>query len=181
MRTTGRASPLLFLFLLAACTSSSNSNKDKGEIRVITEDGTPESVIFKSKDPAMATASKLAREHISTFLDALKTKGEPLQVCVFRAPVTDGETTEHFWFSSVVYQDNKLHGRCDNTPRFVKNIRPGDVRSFRLDRISDWYFIGSDNKVTGGYTVRESLLRMSSAQKAEFRKSFPYEFKPLDQ
>jgi len=85
-----------------------------------------------------------------------------------KAPITDGEQTEHFWLTDVVFQNGQFTGTINNDPGLVTNVKIGQKRTLKKEEISDWMFI-RDGKMYGNYTMRPLFKAMPEAQAAKFR------------
>ena len=73
-----------------------------------------------------------------------------------KAPITDGEETEHFWINNVTFKDGEFSGTINNDPGLVTNVRIGQQWTVAKEDISDWMYM-RDGKMYGNYTMRPLL------------------------
>jgi len=86
---------------------------------------------------------------------------------------TDGTNTEHMWLTDVSYDGDSFHGRVNNDPDKVTNVKNGQQASIARAQISDWMYI-VNGKLVGGETLRVLRDGLSEAERAEFDKSIPF-------
>ena len=106
----------------------------------------------------MNRAIERARAEVSTFVARLEKPQPGDSEFAFKAPIKDGERTEHFWLQSVRHETGHLVGTISNDPEFVRTVKLGDHRRVPVNEISDWMFV-SDGRLVGGYTI--ALRRLS--------------------
>ena len=73
-----------------------------------------------------------------------------------KAPIEDGDKTEHFWLSEVSFSDGVFAGTINNSPGVVENVTLGQEWTIDKADISDWTFM-RDGKMHGNYTMRPLL------------------------
>lgn len=142
-------SPLLVLLCLVGCGSRSDapitSGYDKQE---------------------MEAAIARARAEVDRFITELaQPTGTAHSV---KAPIVDGENTEHFWLTDVTYSNGEFHGTINNEPGMVSNVKMGQQWTVKQTEISDWMFM-RDGKIHGNYTLRPLLKTMSAVEAATYR------------
>lgn len=115
----------------------------------------------------MEAAIARARAEVNVFIAALN-EGKGLNFAV-KAPVKEGDETEHFWLTDVVYRDGTFEGLIGNDPGVVKNVKFGQKWKIEKSEISDWMFV-RDEKIHGNYTMRP-LLKTMKKEEAEMWKS----------
>ncbi len=130
-------------------------------------DQKPETLIDSGFNEAeMDSAIARARREVDTFLAELaKPTGKDHAV---KAPVKDGDQTEHFWLTHVTYEGGKFHGKIGNDPGIVANVKFGQAWSIAKDDISDWMFV-RDGKIHGNYTMLPLLATMPEKEAAAYR------------
>lgn len=118
----------------------------------------PDTLIDSGYDQAeMDAAIAKARGSVDTFIAELQSpSGESHAV---KAPITDGDQTEHFWLSDVSYQNGEFQGTIDNDPGTVTNVKVGQSWTIKKGEISDWMYM-RDGKMYGNYTMRPLLKTM---------------------
>ncbi len=150
-------SRILSILLMTLCFAACNDRGDKPE--TLVESGYDE----KEMEAAIAKA----RGEVDTFLAELSNpKGEDHAV---KAPISDGETTEHFWLTDVTFRDGQFEGTVNNEPGMVKNVRIGQKWTLAKSEISDWMYM-RDGKMHGNYTMRP-LLKTLPTEEAEYYRS----------
>ena len=122
-------------------------------------------------DAEMAAAIAKARQTLPQLLEAIVIGVDSYSVQV---PVTDSNGTEHFWLSKVTFSDGVFSGRIDNDPDTVKTVILGQQYSIKKDAISDWLYVRG-GKVSGNYTLRVLLPRMSANEAAQAKRDMGWE------
>ena len=122
-------------------------------------------------DAEMAAAIATARKSIPELLEAIKTGVDSYSV---KVPITDPNGTEHFWLSEVTYSNGFFSGKNDNDPNTVKSVTFGQQYTANQNAISDWLYV-RNHKVTGNYTLRVLLPRMSPSDAAKARKTMGWD------
>jgi uncharacterized protein YegJ (DUF2314 family) len=127
----------------------------------------PETLITEEYDQAeMDAAIARARGEVDAFIAELNNPtGEDHAV---KAPVQDGEATEHFWLTGVSFRDGKFHGTINNDPGIVSNVKFGQSWSLSKEEISDWMYM-RDGKMYGNYTMRPLLKTLPDEEAAQYR------------
>lgn len=144
--------PLLAL-VLAGCDASQTSEPD-----------TLHTAGYDEQEMKAATAR--ARAEVDSFITELNAPtGEDHAV---KAPITEGEQTEHFWLGNLTYRDGEFEGTIGNEPGMVKNVQFGQKWKLKKEEISDWMFM-RDGKMYGNYTMRPLLKTMPAEEAAPLR------------
>jgi len=107
-------------------------------------------------DPVMEAAIADAKR---TLPDLLAAMAEGVDSYSVKVPVTDAHGTEHFWLSSVEYEDGVFFGTIDNDPDMVQSVKLGQRYSVKATEISDWLYV-RDGKVAGNRTLKALFSRM---------------------
>ena len=110
-----------------------------------------------------------ARAEVDVFIAALE-KGQGSDFSV-KAPIKDGEETEHFWLTEVVYREGVFEGLIGNEPGIVRNVKFGQKWRLKKAEISDWMFF-RDEKLHGNYTMRPLLKTMKKDEAEMWRSRF---------
>ena len=71
-------------------------------------------------------------------------------------------THEQMWFSNVDFDGAAISGELLNQPNWVKKLKPGDRKIFKLEEISDWIY-ALNGRAYGGFTV--NAMRSSMPKK----------------
>jgi uncharacterized protein YegJ (DUF2314 family) len=127
----------------------------------------PETLITEEYDQAeMDVAITRAHREVDAFIAELgNPTGEDHAV---KAPIQDGEATEHFWLTDVSFRDGKFHGTINNDPGIVSNVKFGQSWSLAKEEISDWMYM-RDGKMYGNYTMRPLLTTLPEEEAAHYR------------
>jgi uncharacterized protein YegJ (DUF2314 family) len=127
----------------------------------------PETLVKSGYDQTeMDAAIARARREVDVFIGELaQPTGEDHAV---KAPIKDGEETEHFWLTEVSFRDGQFHGTIGNDPGVVTNVKLGQSWSIAKDDISDWMFM-REGKMHGNYTMRPLLKTLSDEEAASLK------------
>lgn len=85
-----------------------------------------------------------------------------------KAPVTDGEHTEHFWLENVRFENGQFVGTLDAPPQHVQGVQEGQQVSLAPAQISD-YSAMKDGLIHGYHTTRVLLPTLPPAQAEQLR------------
>ncbi|MGH8095025.1 MAG: YegJ family protein [Chthoniobacterales bacterium] len=129
--------------------------------------GHPGYVQVGDKDKAMVSAVEHAQRSLGFFMAALHAKKPGDSNFEIKKPFVDGDKVEHLWINDVTYDGRNFHGKIDNQPLDVKNVRLGERVTVAPSEVSDWMFL-KDGKLMGGYTTRVLYARLSPEEKAQF-------------
>ena len=146
---------LLLVFTLACTSSAPGDQRDSGRVQLVERD-----------DPAMTAAIRDARGTVRSFVARLA-RGPVSGSVSVKAPVTDGQDTEHLWLAPVRVANGRFHGVVANEPVLVEGLEAGDTLSIPIDSISDWMLVDRDT-VFGGFTVHLMRARMSAGDRQAF-------------
>ena len=140
----------------------SKSNKNQA-----ADSSKPETLTEEFDEAAMDAAIGTARSRIDEFLKILQQKGaDSFSV---KAPIQDGDETEHFWIVNISYADGVFSGEIGNDPGVVKNVKAGQKWQIKKDEISDWMYTKGD-MIHGGFTI-DPLLGSFPKDKADALRS----------
>ncbi|HEY3663835.1 MAG TPA: DUF2314 domain-containing protein [Chthoniobacterales bacterium] len=120
-------------------------------------------------DKAIDAAVDRAQKSLGLFIAALKKKRDGDERFEIKKGFDDGQQVEHIWVDQLTWDGKLFHGRINNKPLDVKNVRLGQSVTVAPRDVSDWMFI-RDGKLIGGYTTRIFYRRLSAADRAEFDK-----------
>ncbi|MFT3686779.1 MAG: DUF2314 domain-containing protein [Phycisphaerales bacterium] len=149
------------LWLRSSRTSSSSNN--------------PNVSSFSKNDAAMNGAISKSRQNVQQFIAHLSHPGSGETAFAVKIPIRDGDTTEHFWLSGTTFDGTKFHGAIDDTPEAVTTVKLGQPVACLPSEVSDWMYV-SGNHLIGGETIRVARSKMSTSERAEFDRTFPYRF-----
>lgn len=129
--------------------------------------GMPDTLVGGGYDEAkMEAAIERAKDEVDSFIKVMK-KGGGTDFSV-KAPVVDGENTEHFWLTDIEYADGQFTGKIGNDPGMVTNVAFGQEWTIEKSEISDWMYM-KNGKMYGNYTIRPLLETMSEEEAAGIR------------
>jgi uncharacterized protein YegJ (DUF2314 family) len=120
-------------------------------------------------DKQMDRAVENAQKSLGFFMAALRAKKNGDTVFEIKKGFVDGDKVEHLWIREITYDGKNFHGKIDNRPLEVNNVRLGQRVTVAPQDVTDWMFL-KDGKLIGGYTTRVLYARLSPADKAEFDK-----------
>ncbi|HJT80007.1 MAG TPA: DUF2314 domain-containing protein, partial [Chthoniobacterales bacterium] len=115
-------------------------------------------------DKAMDKAVTKARESLGFFLAALKADKPDSTDFKVKKCCVDGDNVEHVWIRDITWDGKVFHGRVDNAPLDVHNVKLGARVTIAPDDVSDWMFV-KDGKLMGGFTTRVFYSGLSAAEK----------------
>lgn len=120
-------------------------------------------------DKAMDRAVEHAQRSLGFFMAALRAKKPGDAMFEIKKGYVDGDKVEHLWISNVTYDGKTFHGKINNRPLDVKNVRLGQRVTVAPGDVSDWMFLKT-GKLIGGFTTRVLYARLSAGDKALFDK-----------
>jgi len=158
---------LLALFAIGATCLATDSTHMAGR-----EDKTPGFPGYASvadNDRAMEHAVRNARRSLGFFIAALR-KNKPGDTGFeVKKAFVDGNNVEHLWIGYLTFDGKNFHGKVNNRPRDVHNVKLGQAVTVPAGQITDWMFV-KDGKLVGGYTTRVLYARLSPEDRAVFNK-----------
>lgn len=129
--------------------------------------GPPGYVNVPENDKVMEHAVEQARRSLGFFLSALQAKkGEDGSFAV-KKPFVDGDKVEQLWVSDLTFDGQNFHGRINNKPLDVQNVKLDQKVTVAPADLTDWMFV-KNGKLMGGYTTRVLYARLSTEQQAHF-------------
>lgn len=130
-------------------------------------DQKPDTLVESGYDEQeMEKAIARARSEVDNFIAELnKPTGHSHAV---KAPIEDGDVVEHFWIADVTFKDGVFHGKINNDPGLVKNVKIGQAWKVKKEGISDWMFMRED-KMHGNYTMRPLLKTLPKEEAEQLR------------
>ena len=131
--------------------------------------GPPGYATVAENDHAIERAVKRAHRHLGFFIAALKAKRPGDASFEVKKGFVDGNNVEHLWIGNLTFDGKNFHGRINNKPLDVSNVRLGQKVTVAPGEISDWMFV-KHGKLIGGYTTRILYARLSPQDRAEFNK-----------
>lgn len=141
--------------MVAACSRNNGNRSD--------ESPKPETLTQEYDEAEMNTAMATARSRVDEFLKVLGANGaESFSV---KAPVRDGDETEHFWLVDVTYKNGSFSGEIGNEPGIVRNVKAGQKWEIKKEEISDWMYT-IEGRIYGGVTI-DPLLDSFPQDKAD--------------
>jgi uncharacterized protein YegJ (DUF2314 family) len=146
---------LCSFFVLAACTKSTPP-KNK-----------PDTLMEEFDEATMDAAITKARGSVEEFITALA--AQSAESYSVKAPIHEGEKTEHFWIVDVTYKDGTFSGTIGNDPGIVSTVKFGQKWELKKEEISDWMYT-KDDRIYGGYTIDPLLDSMPTDEADALRK-----------
>lgn len=127
----------------------------------------PDTLTSSYDEAAMDKAIATARGRVDEFLKVLEEKGaDSFSV---KAPIRDGDETEHFWIVDVSYKNGVFSGEIGNDPGIVRNVKLGQTWEIKKEEISDWMYTKGD-LIHGGFTI-DPLLGSFPKEEADALRS----------
>jgi uncharacterized protein YegJ (DUF2314 family) len=129
--------------------------------------------VVKDDDPKMQAAIAKARSTVPEFIAALKAKIPGTDGFAVKVLFKDGDKGEHMWISRPTYVGGKFHGVIGNEPKFVRNVRLGQLYSVAPTEITDWMYV-EKGKLVGGYTLRAIRDAKTPEERAAMDRELPF-------
>lgn len=127
-------------------------------------------------DKQCAQACEHAPRELGFFMAALRAKKPGDSSFAIKKGFVEGDHVEHLWIRDVSYDGKNFHGKIDNQPVEVKNVRQGQRMTVAPREVSDWMFV-QNGKLIGGYMTRVLYARLSPEEKAEFDRQAGFRIK----
>lgn len=121
-------------------------------------------------DPDMEIAFQKARASRAEFLAIARAPRKSIDSMAIKVAVREGNVAEYFWISPFMEKDGRFHGRINNTPRSVRNVKNGQIISFEEGEIVDWLY-RENGRMFGNFTAC-ALLKKEPKQAEAFRKEY---------
>jgi len=121
-------------------------------------------------DPHMDAAFQKARASRADFLAIARAPRKSIESMAIKVAVRENNTVEYFWISPFMEKDGRFHGRLNNTPRLVRNVKNGQIISFEESEIVDWLY-RENGRMFGNFTAC-ALLKHEPKQAEAFRKEY---------
>jgi uncharacterized protein YegJ (DUF2314 family) len=114
----------------------------------------PENVAkVAANDPAMVAAVGRARATVGELVRRVENPPAAQQYLAAKVEMVEGDSREHMWVTHLRLQDGVLHGKLDNDPVLLREVKAGDPVRVSPDSISDWMAVDRA-AVCGGFTTR---------------------------
>ena len=131
--------------------------------------GPPGYTSVGDNDKGMEHAVREARHRLGFFIAALKAKKPDDTGFEVKKGFVDGDKVEHLWIGDLTFDGQNFHGKINNKPLDLHNVKLGQAVTLAPGEITDWMFV-KNGKLMGGYTTRVLYARLSPADKAQFEK-----------
>ena len=131
--------------------------------------GSPGYAHVADDDKAMDRAVIHARRSLGFFLAALHAKKPDDRSFEIKKAFVDGSRVEHLWIGHLTFDGENFHGRINNQPLDIHNVRLGQTVTVAPREVTDWMFV-KGGKLIGGCTTRVLYARLSPQDKARFDK-----------
>lgn len=122
-------------------------------------------------DRDMEDAFRKARASLDDFIALLRKPRPTITNLAVKVRVGDANGDEYFWVSRPTEKDGRFIGRLDNTPRIVKNVKEGQLISFKREEIFDWLY-REDGKMLGNFTACALVKKEPPREAAAFKQRF---------
>ncbi len=110
-----------------------------------------ELAIVGGDNPYMAIALRKASETLPRFLALSRDPKPSMSTFSVKVAVPTPQGDEYFWIGHFKLDGERYSGRIDNTPRWAKGLKEGDVISFSESEIVDWMYLDSGT-MKGNFT-----------------------------
>lgn len=115
-------------------------------------------------DRAMNTAIQKARGSLPDFVRRLQNPQPLDKAFLIKGRFEWMGQVEHIWVADLSLQGDRFHGVLANEPR-IPTLKFKQSVTVPMDRVSDWMYL-SNNRLIGGYTLRELRKRQTPAERA---------------
>ncbi len=126
-------------------------------------------------DPAMAAAMREARSTLPEFLTLAKYPRRGMEGFSVKVAIHEGCEVEHFWIHPFDHIGRRFHGRLNNTPRAVGNVKRGDNISLTEIEIVDRMYL-DNGAMKGNYSARAMLKSAPREEQDGFKIRFGLDF-----
>jgi uncharacterized protein YegJ (DUF2314 family) len=140
---------------------------------VTTKSGLPAFVHVHDDDAEMNRAVKKARKTVGEFIAAVQHPTTTQRDFEVKKPFVYKGGVEHIWLSNIEFHGGHFHGRVDNQPNHLPDVKMGDRVSVKVNEITDWSYVDKDTLV-GGYTIRILVRDLTPEQKKIFESEANY-------
>ena len=169
MKTSKKSLFTTIATILLACAHQAQAQTDVPSGGAIRRVGEPHYVKIADDDKAMERAVQKARKTVAKLIAALRSPKGNLSRFAIKKPFVEGDKVEHLWLKEVSFDGRLFHGKIDNKPVDLQEVRLGQEVAVAPAEISDWMYV-QDGRLVGGYTIHAVCKNMSPAEKKEFEK-----------
>jgi uncharacterized protein YegJ (DUF2314 family) len=161
---------LTFLFTVTAfgvaCAATESTHMAGRENK---SPGPPGYASVSDNDKAMEHAVRRARKSLGFFRAALHAKKPDDTGFEVKKAFIDGNNVEHLWIGDLTFDGKNFHGKINNKPRDLNNVKLGQPVTVAPREVTDWMFV-KNGRLIGGYTTRVLYARLSPQDKELFNK-----------
>jgi len=86
---------------------------------------------------------------------------------------------EYMWISDVSVRADQFHGRIDNDPMWLTNVKADQEVTVPAGEIADWMYVES-GVLHGGYTLRVLAYRESDETRKEIERNMGAKIDPFE-
>lgn len=127
------------------------------------------------QDAGMNAAIEKAKATAGDFVLAFQAKTPGSKDFFAKKPYpTPTGDKEHMWIEVFEEENGMLKGRIANAAEETREVKMGQIVSFKLSEISDWKY-QDGKKLIGGYTIRYFIEKMSPKERDAFLKEAGFE------
>ena len=118
----------------------------------VFDGGGSDVVSIGDDDPQLLAAEAEAKKGWHDFVHAFRDKaGKEFAV---KGRIVEGDNAEYLWLSVDSIDETKIHGRLDNEPATVTNLKMGQDLQIKVEDVDDWIYLNSEHKPVGGFTIK---------------------------
>jgi uncharacterized protein YegJ (DUF2314 family) len=116
----------------------------------------------------MKDAFQKAKATLPAFLALAHKPRSSITSMAVKVGITDEEGTEYFWINPFHEENGRLVGTIDNTPRMVRNVKLGQIISFKQSDVVDWLY-RENGRMVGNYTACALIKRETPSRIEAFK------------
>jgi uncharacterized protein YegJ (DUF2314 family) len=132
-------------------------------------------VAVPTDDGALESATREARGSLDRFIRALSQPGPGQSDFSVKVPVREGKGIHYMWLQQVSFDGSNFSGLLGPDAAEIKGHSPGERVTIASPEIADWMFVENE-KLVGGFSLREIRNHLSGAAREQFEKSMWFKF-----
>lgn len=107
-------------------------------------------------------AAKKARKHFPEFAKSFETRTSDQNFLV-STPIRDGDDEETLRLNVDAIDGDEITGRVSYQPEILTNVKEGDVKTIKLNDITDFYYTDADGAEHGNYAINRAETKRVAA------------------